>query len=154
MRRNEKEITDIIEIEAVISSADVCRIALANDNIPYMVTMNFGYVGGVNKKLYFHCARQGRKLEMIRKNNYVCFEFDTDHNLHKDTTVCDFGMNYRSVVGYGKITIITDDHEKRVGLDAIMSQYSKEQDFSYRQTSLDKMLLLRLDILTMTGKKG
>lgn len=154
MRRNEKEITDIIEIEAVISSADVCRIALANDNIPYMVTMNFGYVGGVVKKLYFHCARQGRKLEMIRKNNFVCFEFDIDHNLIKDATACDFGMNFRSVVGYGKMTFITDDHEKRVGLDAIMSQYSKGQDFSYRQTSLDKMLLLRLDILTMTGKKG
>ena len=154
MRRNEKEITDIIEIEAVISSADVCRIAMANDNIPYMVTMNFGYVSGVEKRLYFHCAREGRKLEMIRKNNYVCFEFDTNHNLYKNTTACDFGMNYRSVVGYGKMIVITDDQEKRAGLDAIMSQYSKEKDYTFRQTSLDKMLLLRLDVLTMTGKKG
>jgi nitroimidazol reductase NimA-like FMN-containing flavoprotein (pyridoxamine 5'-phosphate oxidase superfamily) len=154
MRRNEKEITDITEIEAIISSADVCRIAMANDNIPYIVTLNFGYVGGAEKRLYFHCAREGRKLEMIGKNNYVCFEFDTDHNLYKGKTACDYGMKYRSVVGYGKMAVISDDHEKRVGLDAIMSHYSNDKDFSFRQVSIDKMLLLRLGILTMTGKKG
>jgi len=153
MRRKEREITDIKEIEAVIFSADVCRIAFANDNVPYIVTMNFGYEGGDDKKLYFHCAREGRKLKMIRQNNYVCFEFDTDHDLYKDKTACDFGMRYRSVVGYGRVTIITDDDEKKKGLDFIMSHYSEGKEFSYKQTSLDKMLLLRLDILEMNGKK-
>ena len=43
--------------------------------------MNFGYVGGIEKRLYFHCANEGRKLDMIGKNNYVCFEMDSDHRL-------------------------------------------------------------------------
>ncbi len=154
MRRSEREITDIREIEAVISSADVCRIALANDNVPYIVTMNFGYKGGKHKKLYFHCAREGRKLEMIRKNNYVCFEFDIDHDLHKGKTACDFGMRYRSVIGYGRMTIITGDDEKKKGLDSIMLHYAEEKDFSYQRTSLARMLLLRLDILEMNGKSA
>lgn len=154
MRRNEKEITDITEIESVISSSDVCRIAMANDNIPYIVTMNFGYVGGAEKILYFHCAKEGRKLEMIRKNNYVCFEIDTDHNLYKGKAACDYSMKYRSVVGYGTITVIADDNEKIAGLDAIMTHYSNEKDFKYRKASVDKMCLLRLNILTMTGKRA
>jgi nitroimidazol reductase NimA-like FMN-containing flavoprotein (pyridoxamine 5'-phosphate oxidase superfamily) len=153
MRRREREITDIREIEAVISSADVCRIALANDNVPYIVTMNFGYKGGEHKMLYFHCAREGWKLEMIRKNNYVCFEFDIDHDLHKGKTACDFGMRYRSVIGYGRITIITRDDEKKQGLASIMMHYAEEKDFTYERSALDRMLLLRLDILEMTGKK-
>jgi nitroimidazol reductase NimA-like FMN-containing flavoprotein (pyridoxamine 5'-phosphate oxidase superfamily) len=153
MRRKEREITDIREIEAVISSSDVCRIAFANDNVPYIVTLNFGYEGGGDKKLYFHCAREGRKLEMIRRNNYVCFEFDIDHDLYKGKTACDFGMRYRSVVGYGRMIIIIDDDEKEQGLDSIMSHYTEGKDFSYEQPALDKMLLLRLDILEMKGKK-
>jgi nitroimidazol reductase NimA-like FMN-containing flavoprotein (pyridoxamine 5'-phosphate oxidase superfamily) len=154
MRRNEKEITDIMELEAVILSSDVCRIAFANDNTPYIVTMNFGFMGGDEKKLYFHCAREGRKLEMIKKNSYVCFEFDNDHNLYKGEIACDWGMHYRSVVGYGRMIIITDHDEKKLGINSIMSQYSKGKDFSYRQSDLDSVLLLRLDILEMTGKKG
>jgi nitroimidazol reductase NimA-like FMN-containing flavoprotein (pyridoxamine 5'-phosphate oxidase superfamily) len=153
MRRNEREITDIREIEDVISSADVCRIAFANDNVPYIVTMNFGYEGGGDKKLYFHCAREGHKLEMIRKNSYVCFEFDVDHDLFKGKVACDFGMRYRSVVGYGRMIIITDDIEKKHGLDYIMLHYSGGKKFSYEQPVLDKMLLLRLDIMEMKGKK-
>jgi nitroimidazol reductase NimA-like FMN-containing flavoprotein (pyridoxamine 5'-phosphate oxidase superfamily) len=153
MRRKEREITDIREIEDIISTADVCRIALANNNVPYMVTMNFGYEGEGKKKLFFHCAREGRKLEIISKNNYVCFEFDVDHDLYKGRTACDFGMRYRSVVGYGRVVIVTDNDEKKQGLNALMLHYAKGKKFTYKQSALDKMLLLRLDILEMRGKK-
>jgi len=153
MRKKEREIKDISEIEDVISSSDVCRIAFANDNVPYIVTMNFGYSGGDNKKLYFHCAREGKKLEMIKKNNYVCFEFDTDHDLHEGKTACGFGMSYRSVVGWGKIEIITDDEGKKQGLNHLMSHYSDRDDFSYEKEILDKTIVLRLDIAGMRGKK-
>jgi len=118
-----------------------------------MVTLNFGYKGGADKKLYFHCAREGRKLEMIRRNNYVCFEFDTDHSLYRGKIACDFGMNYSSVIGWGKIVIITDDEGKKQGLNHLMSHYSDRTDFSYENGILDKMIVLRLDILEMTGKK-
>lgn len=153
MRRKEKEIKDISEIEDVISSSDVCRIAFANDNVPYIVTMNFGYSGGDNKKLYFHCARDGKKLEMIKKNNYVCFEFDTDHDLLGGKTACGFGMSYRSVVGWGKIEIIAEDEEKKKGLNHLMSHYSDRDDFLYEKEILDKVTVLRLDIAEMKGKK-
>jgi nitroimidazol reductase NimA-like FMN-containing flavoprotein (pyridoxamine 5'-phosphate oxidase superfamily) len=90
---------------------------------------------------------------MIRKNSYVCFEFDVDHDLFKGKVACDFGMRYRSVVGYGRMIIITDDIEKKHGLDYIMLHYSGGKKFSYEQPVLDKMLLLRLDIMEMKGKK-
>jgi len=106
MRKREREVSDINEIESIISEADVCRIAIADGNIPYIVTLNFGYIGGTEKKLYFHCANEGRKLDMIRKNNFVCFEMDIDHILTEGKMACEFSMNYKSVVGYGHISIV------------------------------------------------
>lgn len=153
MRRKDREITGIADIESIIVRADVCRIAMADKDIPYIVTMNFGYSGGSERKLWFHCAREGRKLEMIRKNNYVCFEMDTDHNLESGAEACDFSMKYSSVTGWGKIFIIEDPEEKKEGLNSIMNHYSNGNNFTYNPGLIDKTAVLRLDIMSMTGKK-
>lgn len=153
MRRKDREVTDIKEIESIISRADVCRVALANGNTPYIVVMNFGYSGEPDRRIFFHCAKKGKKLDMIRKNSYICFEFDTDHSLYVGRNACDFGMSYSSVVGWGNIVIITDDKEKSLGIDFIMRHYSGRSDYSYVQEVFEKMIVLRLDILEMTGKK-
>ena len=153
MRRKEREITDIDEISSIISRCDVCRIALSDNNIPYIVTMNFGYTGVSGNKLYFHCAREGKKLEILSKNNIVCFQFDIDHQLEQGENACDFGMSYKSVVGWGKIKIITEEEEKKRGLDHIMSHYSDRVEFTYKQAVLDRTIVLCLDISEMKGKK-
>ena len=153
MRRKEREIIGIDEIEAIISRCDVCRIALADDNIPYIVTMNFGYSAGAERKLFFHCAVDGRKIDMIRKNNYVCFEMDADHNLKSGREACDFNMKYSSVVGWGDISIVNDDEEKREGLNSIMNHYTNYTEFTYKQDVFKRTTLLKLIIKTMTGKK-
>jgi len=153
MRRKEREITATEEIEAIISRCDVCRIALSDNNIPYIVTMNFGYSGGADNKLFFHSAGDGRKIDMIRKNNKVCFEMDTDHDLKNGREACDFSMKYKSVVGWGDIFIVEDDEEKKVGLNSIMNHYSNRTDFTYKQDVFNKTTILKLMIKTMTGKK-
>jgi nitroimidazol reductase NimA-like FMN-containing flavoprotein (pyridoxamine 5'-phosphate oxidase superfamily) len=153
MRRNDRELRKITDIESVIESSDVCRVAFANGNIPYIVTMNFGYCGGASPCLYFHCAKQGRKLDMIRKNNYVCFEMDTDHELYGGEKGCDWGMKFRSIVGYGYIDILSDTEEKKKGLDSIMHHYTGRNGFYYDMSILDNTIVLKLDIRELTGKK-
>jgi nitroimidazol reductase NimA-like FMN-containing flavoprotein (pyridoxamine 5'-phosphate oxidase superfamily) len=154
MRRKEKEITDWEIIESIISRADVCRIAFADLNVPYIVTMNFGYDGNDKPVLYFHCAPEGRKIDMIMKNNNVCFEMDTDHELYKGATGCDWGMKYRSVVGYGSIYIVDDEKERERGLDLIMIHYGGGNATDYFPDSLKKTTILRLEILSMTAKQS
>jgi len=153
MRRQDREVRDNSDIESIISRSDVCRIAFADNNIPYIVTLNFGYTGGENRCLYFHCAPEGRKIQLIGKNNFVCFEMDTDHVLYKGKKECDWGMKYSSVIGYGKISIIHDHAEKKKGLDSIMSHYSDRSDFIYDEKIMSKTVILRIDIEEMTGKK-
>jgi nitroimidazol reductase NimA-like FMN-containing flavoprotein (pyridoxamine 5'-phosphate oxidase superfamily) len=153
MRRSDRGVSDFSQIEEIIRNAEVCRIALANDNIPYIVTMNFGYVANPDRKLYFHCASQGRKLEMLRSNNYVCFQMDTNHQLIKGPKSCDWGMNYSSILGYGNIFVVTEKEEKIAGLNSIMAHYGKVEDNNYGENVFEQTTVLRLDILEMTGKK-
>jgi nitroimidazol reductase NimA-like FMN-containing flavoprotein (pyridoxamine 5'-phosphate oxidase superfamily) len=152
MRKKEREISDMLEIESIIKRSDVCRIAFTDSDIPYIVTMNFGFSGINNMRLYFHCANEGRKLEMIKKNNYVCFEMDTDHRIVTGQQACDFGMKYSSVVGYGYISIVNEPEEKISGLDFIMSHYTGKKDFTYKNEIISKTTVLRLDVTEITGK--
>lgn len=153
MRRHEKSISETDIIEDIIRRSDVCRIALSNENIPYIVAMNFGYRSSPSV-LYFHCANEGRKLEMIKQNSLVCFEMDTDHKIYTGKKGCDWGMRYSSVVGYGNITIISEEEAKKEGLDFIMRHYGGENEYNYNEETLKKTTLLRLDITEMSGKMG
>ena len=71
MRRKDKEIKDKEVIESIIKRATVCRIALSENNVPYIVPLSFGYKDNC---LYFHSAPEGRKIDIIKQNNNVCFE--------------------------------------------------------------------------------
>ena len=42
MRRKDREITDFNEIIEIIKKCDVCRIALNDEDFPYIVPLNFG----------------------------------------------------------------------------------------------------------------
>lgn len=153
MRRNERKISDIQLIEDIINKADVCRIAFANVNIPYIVTLNFGYMLSPENRLYFHCASEGKKLEMLKENSYVCFEMDIDHKIYSGMKGCDWGMKYSSVVGYGHISIITGKEDRKFGLNCIMRHYGGEQEYSFDDEVFERTTILRLDITEMTGKK-
>jgi len=152
LRRHDRQIKEKSEIDAVILRCDVCRIAFADNNTPYIVTMNFGYLPE-QQRFYFHSACEGRKISLIEKNNYVCFEMDTDHELVEAENGCDWGMRYSGIVGYGRLNIVNDNAEKKAGLDAIMSHYSNRNDFIYNESVMANVKVLRLDIEEITGKR-
>ena len=94
-----RKITDIEEIEGIINKAIVCHIGLVDDKEPYVVPVSFGYE---RNALYLHGNLKGRKVELIKKNNRVCFEMEVDLELKKAEEACDWAMKYMSVIGVGK----------------------------------------------------
>ena len=89
MRRKDKEIADKKEIESIIERANVCRIGLSENNLPYVVPVNFGYK---NNNIYFHSAPMGKKIDILKKNNNICFEIDIDHTLLISDDICNSSM--------------------------------------------------------------
>ena len=152
MRRKENEITDRSAIESIIHGSSICRLALSEDDHPYIVPLNFGYK---DKTLYFHSAREGKKLDMLRKNNKVCFEFDIDGGLLESDTdnACEWGFKYRSVIGFGKASLIDDPESKRRAFDVIMQHYS-DSSLSYKESAIKKVVIIKVEIEDMTGKQS
>ncbi|HEY9247384.1 MAG TPA: pyridoxamine 5'-phosphate oxidase family protein [Candidatus Methanoperedens sp.] len=150
MRRKEKEIKDKEEIESVISKCDICRIALCDNNTPYIVPVCFGHMGNF---LYLHSAPDGKKIDIIKKNNRVCFEFDTGEGLIKSENPCDWGMKYHSVIGSGKAFFIEDPEEKTRALNIIAKHYSGDAHES-QKNSVDNVTVIKVEIENITGKKS
>jgi nitroimidazol reductase NimA-like FMN-containing flavoprotein (pyridoxamine 5'-phosphate oxidase superfamily) len=151
MRRKEKEIKDPEVIQKIFKEADICRIALSDGEKPYLVPMNFAYH---NNTLYLHSATEGRKIDILSKNNQVCFQLDIKTELVTSGIPCNWGMKYLSVVGFGKAHIIDKPVEKREGLDIIMHKYSSEESFSYIDEAISKVIVIRVEIDEATGKKS
>jgi uncharacterized protein len=150
MRKKEKEITDPAAIESIIQRSMVCRLAMAEDNRPYVVPLCFGYRG---RTLYFHCAREGKKTDILRKNNQVCVEFDIDQELVTTEEACKFDMKYRSVIAFGKAYLVEKPEERRTGLEAIMQHYAGKP-FSYPDETVGKTMVIRVEVESLTGKKA
>lgn len=150
MNRKDREITDIEEIEKIINNAKLIRVAVCENNRPYIVPLNFGYK---EKCIYVHSSKKGMKIDILKKNNNVSFEVDSDHKLVLSDKACDFSMTYKSVIGFGKAYFISNLTQKKQALDIIMAHYSNGI-FDYSQEQLEKICIIRIDIESMTGKKS
>lgn len=152
MRRKEKEITNIRDIEAIIQKAEVCRLGLAVDNTPYIVPVFFGYE---NNCLYIHCAKEGRKLDMIKQNNYVCFEMEGDTEItNRDKPACQWSSAYHSVIGWGSASILENPEEKKQALDVIMRHYSNQAAFAYKKKAVEEVTIIKIVVDHLSGKES
>jgi nitroimidazol reductase NimA-like FMN-containing flavoprotein (pyridoxamine 5'-phosphate oxidase superfamily) len=151
MRRHDREVSERTEIDRIIRSALVCRIAFADDNEPYMVPISFGYDGA---SVFIHTAGKGRKIDFIEANNRVCFEFEANVDLRRhDEDPCAWTFEFESVIGYGHVIELLEHEEKAHGLNQIMLHYSdREWSFSDRQTATTRVW--RIDIESVTGKRS
>ena len=151
MRRHDKEIRSRAGIDDVIHAADVCRLALARDNEPYLVPVSFGYDG---RSLYIHTAGKGRKIDFIEANNRVCFELEANVRLVRDEgEACDWTFSFESVIGYGTLSELVSPEDKRHGLNQIMQHYSgREWDIPEQRTAATRVW--RINIEEVTGKRS
>jgi nitroimidazol reductase NimA-like FMN-containing flavoprotein (pyridoxamine 5'-phosphate oxidase superfamily) len=150
VRRQEKEIVDRAELETVISEARVCRMGLCDGGIPYIVPLCFGYAADT---FYFHCAAEGRKLEILERNPEVCLELEAEVALKPGAKACDWGMTYRSVIGLGRAERVEAPESKRRALDLIMARYAFGT-FDYSEAALEKTVVLKVAVRSMTGKRS
>lgn len=148
MRRIDKEMKD--GIEEVLRRAKICRIAMCDGGMPYCVPVIFCYSDGF---IYIHSARKGRKIDILRRNNLVCFETEVDINLIRSGSPCEWTLAYKSVIGVGRASFVEDREEKRKALNCIIKRYSDE-DFDVPDEELDKVEVIRIEIEEVSGKRS
>ncbi len=107
------------EIEELLTKALVGRLGMCKDNQPYVVPVCFVYH---DDKIFFHSARQGRKMDFMKANPTVCFQAD-EYSLVSSSKPCKFTMNYHSVVAVGCVRFLADSSEKLKILKILVCKY-------------------------------
>ena len=163
MRRTDRQIDEAERLWDILRSAEVCRVAFCSENWPYIVPMNFGCG---DESLYFHCATEGTKLDLLQANANVCFEVEANVKIVPSVRPCDWSVTYQSVIGFGRAVLIKDTEEKKLAMRALLAQYAGAAhtvDASPERTDRSThsappissdVILFRIEVLSLTGKES
>lgn len=152
MRRKDREIVDLDKIESIIAGARYMHLGMFDGKFPYVVPLHYGYqMEDGRLTFYAHSAKEGHKLECLRRNNNVFVEIDRGESLIKADIACSYGAEYESVMCRGKATIIETPAEKCKALAVLMRvQTGEEHDISAKMA--EAVLAIRVDVESYTAK--
>ncbi|WMJ84379.1 pyridoxamine 5'-phosphate oxidase family protein [Oscillospiraceae bacterium LTW-04] len=152
MRRKDREVTDPTALLNIIEECKVCRVAMQDEQGLYIVPLNFGYVFDEGKlTLYFHSAKEGRKIDILSKSPVVAFEMDCSHQLIESEIACRNGYAYKSIIGTGDASLIKSFEEKIKGLSHIMI-HQTGKEFEMPPQAVNSVAVFKIDAIEFTGK--
>ena len=150
--KREQRITDQAQILNLLDAGKVLHLGLCVDNEPYVVPMNYGYImEGENLVLYLHSAVRGKKLDMIRANPKVYFEFATDLQPFAGAKPCQHGLAYSAVLGRGTARIVEDVEEKKQAMTVLMKTQTGK-NFTFNEELVSIVAVIRIDVEGYTAK--
>lgn len=151
MRKINQEISDKTVIEDILRKSGIVRIAMLDGDRPYILPFNYGYSGNC---IYIHSAPEGKKLDILGKDNRVCFEVEETAEIVPAEVACKWATTYRSLVGYGRISILTDFNEKLEALKIIMSHNGATREQVFENKQVEFVVILKLSIEQVSGKQS
>ncbi|AEE15505.1 pyridoxamine 5'-phosphate oxidase family protein [Treponema brennaborense] len=153
MRRTDRAVTDIREIEEIISTCKTCHVAMIDGTVPYVVPLNFGYE--LNERqltLYVHCAAEGRKIDVWRANPLVCFDAVNEGEPLFPETPCNSGYYFSSVIGTGRIEAVENAAEKCRAL-ALLMKHQCGKDIAFTAAQAAAVAVYRIISADYTAKR-
>lgn len=155
MRRKERQVIEIAKIIEIIQKSNVLRIIFMDDRKPYIIPFNFGFhVEGEQLVFYMHSAKEGKKIDLLKKDQQVYFELDYILEVKKKEMACHWACTYASVIGEGVMEIIEKEDEKIFGLDCLMKQYGFVGKPQYSPFFEEKMVVLKLCVQQLNAKSN
>lgn len=153
MRRKDREITDGAAVRSILDKARVLHLSMIDGDRPYVVPLHYGYTLDDGRlTLYLHSAKEGRKLDVLRKNSAVAFVLEADVALVSGGDLpCKYGAAYASVMGEGRATLLTDPAEKVAGLTVLMKTQTG-RDFTITEAMAADVAVIRVDTETYSAK--
>jgi nitroimidazol reductase NimA-like FMN-containing flavoprotein (pyridoxamine 5'-phosphate oxidase superfamily) len=153
LRRKEKEISNKNEMLAILMSAKYIIIAMCRDNEPYLATLSHGYDEEQNC-IYFHCAKEGKKIDFLNKNNLVWGQALMDKGYAYGK--CDH--LYATTQFMGRVSFIDDVEKKKHALGVMIKSLEKDPDYLMKRQltteAIEGVQIGRIDVEYMSGKKS
>lgn len=159
MRRKDREITGFDNIIKVMRACKVCHVAFHDDEYPYVVPMTFGMQVKDNNEvnIYFHGAKEGRKHDLIKKNNKVSFVMEDIYDIVTGPQVgaCECTIEFESVMGTGTIEYVAEAG-KFAALQTMLRQYEVAEgknNYHFHHEVVPGIHVLCLRVNSLSAKK-
>ncbi len=151
MRRKRQLLSEKDSIAVLEKGTSGVLSLLGDDGYPYGVPMSYVYI---ENKIFFHCAKEGYKIDAIRKCDKASFcVIDQDDIVPEKYTTY-----FRSVIVFGKVRILTDKSELQKAIEKLAIKYHPKDDMLNREKEISKGLnllyVIELSIEHMTGKEA
>ena len=149
MRRFKQQISDD-ECKNVLKNEPRGVLALmGDDGYPYAIPLNHWYSEKDNK-LYFHCAKEGKKLDSLKQSDRVSFCV-MDEGYRNEG---EWALNIKSVVAFGKMRIVEDEEKKKEICINLTRKFTDDKDFLEHEltNAFPRVCCLEIEIEHMTGK--
>ena len=152
MRRSDREQDLAFSLDLI----DRCTYGVAaistREDTPYCLPLSFVRMGN---SLYFHCAKEGRKLDLLRRNPRVCVTFvggDAPAFIAPST----YTTYFQSVIAAGTACEVSDNQEKIDALRALCQKLTPNHMGEGFDLAIQKTLAItgvwRIDMDNITGK--
>ncbi|MHA1928514.1 MAG: pyridoxamine 5'-phosphate oxidase family protein [Candidatus Thorarchaeota archaeon] len=153
IRRKEKAIDSKEEMIAILERSKYITIAMCQEDVPYLATLSHGYDRKKNC-IYFHCARDGKKVDILTTNSAVWGQAIKDHGYAEGA--CDH--LYATTQFKGIVSFIEDvkekEHALRIMIDSLESNPQMVIEEQITEKSVQGVHIGRIDIEYMSGKKS
>lgn len=148
MRRKDREMDRAFAL-AVTDKCEYATLAMAaKEGEPYCVPVTIARDG---EKIYFHCAKAGTKIDMMRENPRVCMTCVGDTRRVPE----EFTTKFESAVIRGRASEVTDDETKIHALRLICQRHAAAGMDGFDDAikrSLGRTAIWQIDIEDITGK--
>jgi uncharacterized protein len=109
-------------IRAFLREARVAHIASARDGRPFLTPSTFWF-DEENQRIIFHSNIAGRIRSNLENNPRVCLEVSELGKLLPSNVALEFSLQYRSVVVFGTVRLVSDPREVRQVLYGLIRKY-------------------------------
>lgn len=148
MRRKDREMNQ----EFALMVVDKCEYAVLSmvdtEGKPYCVPIS---IVRKEESIYFHCAKDGKKVESMRKNSTVCIACvgDTCREMDQFTT------KYESAIVCGRAEEVCLEEEKKMALRMLCERHTPTNMENFDQAiakSLGQTAVWKVQMDSVTGK--
>lgn len=150
MRRYTQQLPDNEALEILRNSSAGTLAVLGDEGYPYAVPLSYVYAEG---KIYFHCAKEGHKIDAIKSCEKASFCVIAEDNVVAE----EFTTYFKSVIAFGRIRILEEAGEIRSAIEILSDKYSpvgEELRNKEIESSLSRLCMLEFTIEHLTGKEA
>ena len=154
MRRKDRQRDEAFCLDLIDKATNGVMAIATGEDTPYCLPLSFVRA---EKSLYFHCAKEGRKIDLLRTNPKVCVTFIGYDSPTYQAEDNNFTTLFASAIVTGSAYEVTEDDEKIEALRALckklLSQAMTGDNFDRAiQTSLPVTAVWRIDLEEISGK--